>query len=77
MHLSAFKVHELLKTIKPALSAHTSTVSAISAADHPLLIAIPQGSGGDSVVLSVPWLQYLPLLAAQKLYSASGAPSVD
>lgn len=32
--------------------------------DHPLLIAIPLGSGGDSLVLSVPWLQYLPLLAA-------------
>lgn len=77
MHLLAFEVNKLLKTIKPALSAYTSTFSAISAVDHPLLIAIPWGSGGDSVVLSVPWLQYLPLLAALKLHSASGVPNVD
>lgn len=65
-------MQELLKDIKPALSSYTSTLGAISAADHPLLIAIPLGSGGESVILSVPWLQYLPLLPALKLYSASG-----
>ena len=46
------------------MSAYISTFGAVSAADHPLLIAIPLGSGGDSPVLSVPWLQYLPLLTA-------------
>lgn len=35
---------------------------ALSAADHSLLIAIPRGSGGDSLPVLVPWLQYLPLL---------------
>lgn len=77
MHLLAFQMHKLFKTIRPALSAYTSTFSAVSVVDHPLLIAIPLGSGGASVVLSVPWLQYLLLLAALKLYSASGVPSVD
>lgn len=77
MHLLAFEEHALLKTIKPALSACTSTFSAISAVDHPLLIAIPRGSGRYSVILSVPWLQNLPLLAARKLYSACGVPTVD
>lgn len=57
---SFFEVNELLKTTKLTLCA--STFSSVSAVDHPLLIAIPQGSGGDSVVLSAPWLQCLLLL---------------
>ena len=77
MNLLVFEVHKLLKTIKAALSAYTSTFSAISAVDHPLLIAIPLGSGGYSVALPVPWLQCLPLPAALRLYSASGVSSVD
>lgn len=36
-----FQMHELLKTIGAALSSYTSTFRAISALDHPLLIAIP------------------------------------
>lgn len=47
VHLLALQVCKLLKTIRPALSAYTSTFGAVSAVDHPLLIAIPLGSGGD------------------------------
>lgn len=48
-----------LNPTKPALCAYISTFTSISAADHPLLIAIPLGSGGDSLELLVPWLQSL------------------
>lgn len=51
MHVLAFQMHELLKT-RPALSADISILSAISAMDHPLLIAIPLGSVGDMVMVT-------------------------
>lgn len=69
--------HKLLKTIRVALSAYPSKVSDFSALDHPLLITIPVGSGRHSVVLSLLWLDYLVLLPALKLHSASGVSIID
>lgn len=58
VHLFSFWSARALKNHQAnSVWPHLHTSSSVSAVDHPLLISFPLGSAGDSLLLSVPWLQ--------------------
>lgn len=78
VHLFSLSARIVKKTFSPVLSAHTSTLGAISAFAHPLLSAIPQGSrregGRVSMAVSSMVTVSAPPGCTQALLSPSTSP---